>query len=354
MGLVRYIRAVLLSSLLAIIAISHRYSKNASLGEKFTYLVPSTLYNEMLTQPAPAVMLVASYKGGSTFCGELFNQNPNICYFFEPLYDTSDKPTWNSSIKATSTLKELYNCMFVDHYLNMIHNFPLAKSRSNCFKNICKTGLCCRKTNRSELVQGCGKYNYKAIKVLRLQSLEVLKPLVLEEKIDLKIIHLIRDPRGIACSRTCKGFWDVQRREIIEIQGDLLKEIANECKNMHNMVSYAKSLPAWLDRHYKIVRFEDLAIDPIGVAEEIYRFIGIDLPVEVTSWIQAKTKHEEYGEGRLNRSRNSTATADSWRHVLTFSEVNLIQNVCTDIINDMHYKMLSSENQLQDIHNHVF
>ncbi|XP_006816790.1 carbohydrate sulfotransferase 1-like [Saccoglossus kowalevskii] len=344
--------ALLISTLLAIIAISHMNGRNVLSSDMFIQQTPSALYNETPTRPA--VILVASYKGGSTFCGELFNQNPNMCYFFEPLFDTQDKPTWNSSIRATSTLKELYNCRFPDYYLDMIKNFSLTKSKSNCFKEICHRGFSCQRTVLSEFVQGCNKYNYIAMKVLRLQSLEMLKPLVLKEKIDLKIIHLIRDPRGIACSRTCKGFWDVRRREIIDKEGDLIKHVAHDCKHVLDMISYAKHLPAWLNGRYKLVRYEDFASDPIAMAEDIYKFLQMDLPFEVKSWIQEKTMHEELSEGRLKRSRNSTATAESWRHVLSYSEVDLIQSVCSDTINMMEYKMLSSENQLQNQFYKVF
>ncbi|XP_002734764.1 carbohydrate sulfotransferase 1-like [Saccoglossus kowalevskii] len=306
------------------------------------------MFNVPPTRPSPAVMLIANYKGGSIFCGELFNQNPDMCYFFEPLFDTQDKPTWNSSIKATSTLKELYNCRFPDYYLDMINNFSLTKSKSNCFKKVCHSGFSCQRTVLSEFVQGCGNYKYIAMKVLRLQSLKVLKPLVLEEKIDLKIIHLIRDPSGIACSRTCKGFWDVRRRKIIEKQSDLLKSVVHDCKQVFGMVLYAKNMPTWLQDRYKIVRYEDLASDPITIAKDIYKFLHMDIPYEVTSWIEENTKNEEQNEGRLKRSRNSSATAESW-NVLSYQEAKCIQSVCTDIIEVMDYKMLTSETELQNL-----
>ena len=50
-----------------------------------------------LASDVTRVVLVTYYRGGSTFLGEIFNQNPDVFYWFEPL-------AWNVYHRATKLL----------------------------------------------------------------------------------------------------------------------------------------------------------------------------------------------------------------------------------------------------------
>ena len=56
-------------------------SKDASNPSVVTTSTPSNITRDTVTK----VVILAYYRGGSTFVGDLFNQNDDVFYWFEPL-----------------------------------------------------------------------------------------------------------------------------------------------------------------------------------------------------------------------------------------------------------------------------
>merc|ERR1712183_1102136 len=91
------------------------------------------------------------------------------------------------------------------------------------------------------------------------------------------IIHLVRDPRGIVNSRyKIHKQWPVRQTE-------------NTCKRLVTNAKLGEERPEWLDGRYMRVRYEDLALRPMEVAEEIYKFVDLPFVPEVRSWISQNT-----------------------------------------------------------------
>ncbi|KAK3892545.1 hypothetical protein Pcinc_003621 [Petrolisthes cinctipes] len=148
--------------------------KSSNTGKK-----PSGGNNE----PATHILLVSSMgRSGSSFLGQILSSIPSAFYYFEPLYRLShhlqEDMVWQG-------LKGLFTC-------NMSRTFLYAVVNSaTCLKS-------------GGLVKGCRSKKVKVIKSIRTQVAWVAP--LLKAMPSLKVIHLVRDPRGTICSMVSLGW----------------------------------------------------------------------------------------------------------------------------------------------------
>ena len=119
---------------------------------------------------------------------------------------------------------------------------------------------------------------------------------------------------------------------------------------MRRNFRFVRENDAIMKDRYVRVRYEDIATDPVRWARLLYRFAGMgDVPVEVFRWIQENTRDNTREEARDTYSthRNSSATAQAWRHNLDFPVVNEIQRYCVDVLSEAGYVEVREANQLQ-------
>ena len=64
---------------------------------------------------------------------------------------------------------------------------------------------------------------------------------------------------------------------------------------------------------FKVIRYEDLATNPLETATEIFEFLDSPLPQSVREWLVSSTSDTKARETPLSTSRrNSTSTAYHW------------------------------------------
>ena len=104
-------------------------------------------------------------------------------------------------------------------------------------------------------------------------------------------------------------------------------------------------------------RYEDLSTRPIEVASKIYNFVGLDFPPQMKRWIVENTrgsnsgkKHNPYGTA----NRDSAATSQAWRRLLSIEEVKIIQRSCSIAMQRFGYKPVWSDNELLDFNQTLF
>ena len=99
-------------------------------------------------------------------------------------------------------------------------------------------------------------------------------------------------------------------------------------------------------------RYEDLALDPLGVASKIYDFVGLSMVPTIEGWIKQNTQvSASDGQRRPNpysTRRDSREAMQAWRKHLTFGQVEYIQSVCSKAMLYFGYKNATSHQELLD------
>lgn len=180
----------------------------------------------------------ATWRTGSSFLGELFNQHPDVFYLYEPMWHLwqalypGDAESLQGALR--DMLRSLFRCDFSVLRLYAPPGDPAARApgaanlttaalfRWRTNKVICSPPLCpgaarsraevglvedaacersCPPVALRALEAECRKYPVVVIKDVRLLDLGVLVPLLRDPGLNLKVVQLFRDPRAVHNSR---------------------------------------------------------------------------------------------------------------------------------------------------------
>ncbi|XP_071958862.1 carbohydrate sulfotransferase 1-like [Antedon mediterranea] len=310
------------------------------------------------------VILIASWRSGSSFTGQLFNMHDDIFYLFEPLRFLGQEKV--KQAETTKVLETMYKCDFTNSLLNTwieeTNNDILHRVSSNALIKLCPTeitqgakpGPCnrrkfkqCPDLTPENVTQTCQSHPYKFFKVIKLTDITFLEKLV--RKYNLKIIHLVRDPRGIHFSR--KNTFDERY-----VMSNKLFGMHWTCRHVNEIIKLWDSETKWLLGNYKRVRFEDLSLQPMEAAREVYDFLQIPFTQRIQQWIventirknQTQSNPCEHKNHKLNKK--SSDVAHAWRMYSNLSTVLEIQKTCAETMQSLGYVNVYTEQQLQDVH----
>ncbi|KAF5897523.1 carbohydrate sulfotransferase 1-like [Clarias magur] len=337
------------------------------------------------------IHLFSQTRSGSSFAGQLFNQHPDIFYMYEPLYHAQQtfcnysKCLWKPLDRAVQgvyrdLLFNLYTCdlNFLENYIQPEPRDHLTASffRQTSSHALCSPPVCqvenkkiiemqpnedwcrkkCRLLNLTLASMACQSRSHVSIKTVRIPQVSDLRLLTEDPRLDLRIIHLVRDPRAILASRITAfpdqfiawKIWNATDRQPHYVD---LGQITKTCQDMEYSVDIGLKKPAWLHRRYLLVRYEDLALNPEAKAKEIYKFLDLDIDNKVLTWISQNTNATSSAKSKYSTSRDSKTTTESWRLHLGFDIVKTVQKLCNNTLDLLGYKTVQSEEELRNIRN---
>uniref|UniRef100_A0A3P9DUT8 Sulfotransferase n=1 Tax=Maylandia zebra TaxID=106582 RepID=A0A3P9DUT8_9CICH len=267
---------------------------------------------------------------GSSFLGQVFSQHPSVFYLMEAL-----------RMAVRDLLRSVFQCDFsvmesyLPEYPNVSSLFMWSHSRALCSPPICSL------TPRVE--QACDSYSHVVYKDVRLFELESLYPLLQDSNLDLRIIHLVRDPRAVVDNAIVL---EQKRIKEAEVQYQVMQEI---CRS-HVRINERAVLkpPPFLKGRYKLVRYEDMARNPLEEINAMYQFVGLEMTTELATWIY-KVTHGK-GKGSIKEafkitSRSATNVSQAWRTMLPYNKVRRIQEVCKGAMSLLGYRTVNSEKE---------
>lgn len=194
------------------------------------------------------VYLHATWRTGSSFLGELFNQHGDVFYLYEPMWHLWQALYPGDALSLQGALRDMVRSLFrCDFSVLRLYAAPPAPrdplapfafppgggkaggnlSTASIFgwrtnKVICSAPLCpdapwpraevglidgaacersCPPRALRDLEAECRKYPVVVIKDVRLLELGALLPLLRDPELDLRVIQLFRDPRAVHNSR---------------------------------------------------------------------------------------------------------------------------------------------------------
>ena len=184
-------------------------------------------------------------------------------------------------------------------------------------------------------VANCAKKPISAMKLIRVR-LSYALPL-LKVNSNLKIIHYVRDPRGILFSRMKIFFKHVQPPIWADSNWNIYA--AGLCTRMLDDIASAATIKRLYPKNIMTLRYEDLAAEPTKYSKRLYEFIGYKLPQYVGKKVNESVL-SEFDWGKFDTIRkNSTATSIAWRSKLDPEKKALFTKACKKVLDHYHYKV---------------
>ncbi|KAM4607327.1 carbohydrate sulfotransferase 3a [Polymixia lowei] len=328
------------------------------------------------------ILLLATTRTGSSFVGEFFNQHgENMFYLFEPLWHVERMLTMatggtNGSISAgiyRDVIQGLFLCDFspLEKFISPLpldHVTPALFRRESSL-SLCEEPVCtpvvkdvferyhcktrrCGPLNLTLASESCLNKRHHAIKTVRVRQLDTLRPLVEDPRLDVRVIQLVRDPRAILASRMVAFSSKYQTWKAWAQDGQVpeddeeVKRLKGNCDQIRISAEMGLSRPAWLRRHYMLVRYEDIARYPMQKAEEMYKFTGIPFSPQAREWILRNTQTTQEASGVYSTQKNSSEQAEKWRFSIPFKLAQVVQKVCGPTMKLFGYRFVDDENTL--------
>lgn len=323
------------------------------------------------------VLLLSSWRSGSSFLGQVFSQHPSVFYLMEPGWHVwSQLPKVNIRmlrLPVRDIFWSIFQCDFsgLEAFLpennNVSDLFMWSHSRALCSPPVCSLTPrgemsdqpeCLKKCDAKGLhgvKNACDAYSHVVLKSVRFFELESLYPLLRDPNLNLRIVHLVRDPRAVVRSREQSANAFVTDDAIILENrrmpaAEVLYQVMQEICRSHVRISERAVLkaPPFLKGRYKRVRFEDLVRDPLGEISAIYKFVGLEMTQQLGQWVYQVTHGKGTGtkkEAFSITSRDASDVSQAWRSTLVHHKVKRIQEVCRGAMTLLGYRTVGSEKE---------
>ncbi|XP_059177513.1 carbohydrate sulfotransferase 3-like isoform X2 [Physella acuta] len=319
------------------------------------------------------LVIMTYMRSGSSFTGDLFQQNPEVFYVYEPLWFTeriqssnvTDKKFYflNSINNALNTgefysqrrlqvMQDVLNCRLENLDIGTLKQYHMFSSVSTFGYALCAYNA--SKPTKSmiydltkqefeklrECLGGirteCHQTNYLVVKVIRLTMLELGQLMDLDP--DFKVLYLVRDPRGTVKSQYQVGMFNWTT--LMNYSKGFCQKVADDIRVYHEL--YTKYPGRMLN-----VRYEDIVEQPLQKTKELYSFLQLKFTPYIQEYIWNITYAGNQDDCNICTTRkNAKETAYAWRKRLSYAAVNAIQSQCSDVMQHFGYRPLKPQELL--------
>ena len=155
---------------------------------------------------------------------------------------------------------------------------------------------------------------------------------ILKKDPGIKVIHYIRDPRGIVLSRRESSYLisAVSKKS-------WTREITLLCNKMQDDYIARKQLEIRFPNSILSIKYEQFAKEPLETGKLVYNHIGQPFPENLQDWLY-KSTHESGKERKFGTFRkNSTKTAYRWKEKLPKEVIEKWTKPCKHVLHDLGY-----------------
>jgi len=311
------------------------------------------------TNQTKQILIATTWRSGSTFLGDLLNHYPGSFYYFEPLHYIYKHLDAKLPLDKISFLKSLYRCEFDANNLGYLHHVAQPANKflfknhnhrlwSSC-SNLLPQETMCFMPDYLRAV--CPLYPIKLIKTVQLR-VSSARELLESADMNLKIVVLVRDPRGVFSSRSqgATASWCNSQKDCAS------PEVG--CKHVLLDIQSARGLEADFPGRVLVLRYEDLSLNTEKVARSMLRFLELPWTSAISDYISTHTNKEKavavYNkrtkkmEKKVNpytTTRKSAETAFKWRQNLSWGKIQNIQKYCSAAMSEMGYTLLRDKEE---------
>lgn len=284
------------------------------------------------TTPSLQILLVTYYRSGSTFVGDLLNHYPGVFYHFEPLQVITGVQQVTEDEEITRALELLINLLDCDYrntsrYYQWIYKYRAPLERNYRLLRACSPhpNLC---LDITFLRNVCRLHPIQLVKTVRLRLQHATN--LLKDLPNLKIIYLVRDPRGIFHSRKSMK-WCREAVSCIEPKWF--------CQDILNDIEVAHRLQRTHANRFLAVRYEDMALNPEMTTNILMNFLNLKWNAMTEWFLETHTRPKTTDDFRNPYStiRNSSERATAWTKSLSNNEIAQLETYCTTVIDELGF-----------------
>lgn len=241
-------------------------------------------------------------------------------------------------------MKGYLNCSFVDVNPTVVTDvFMSMGNKTKPFQRCLNThpGIIGILQCLPEIQRSCRSAKAVVLKTIR-YTVENAMALMANDS-QVKVIHLIRDPRGTIRSRIGPGkiLWE-----------RLANFSRNYCRGVAKDLAMGDIVRGQFPGRLVRVRYEDIALQPVRFAKKLLAFAGLSLSPRQKEYLEEMTSAVEHKTCKncvKVLKTNSTAAAFSWRGAFDFYHTSAIDAGCGDVYEKAGYLPLDVEKDLVDL-----
>ncbi|KAL5013650.1 hypothetical protein ScPMuIL_007920 [Solemya velum] len=307
------------------------------------------------------IVILTYMRSGSSLTGDILQQHPGSFYIFEPLHRTTKvmkegQPIFmqngQARIYGMEDLKEVsqdimgsfsschvesLSCTLLGDGLTIGKGHRLANYRECCRLSDYKLSVCPPAICLQILKTDCLDSKYIVIKTIRL-PIDGMEEL-LEKNPNMKIIHLLRDPRATIRSEISYGVgkWN-------DISNVSMNWCQRVIKDIETFEIFKKKFPNRLFR----IRYEDLSRYPINISRLMYNFAGIQYTDEVRQYVYSRMIQPN-DPSVPGWKGTSTDRMEKWRKIIAWWAVKTIDTNCQKVYDKVGYRRARDKETLEDL-----
>lgn len=287
-------------------------------------------------QPVRSV-IVTSWRSGSTFMGGVVSSHPGTFYHYEPLHDFGVKQIRHGeeAAQAVRNLRHLLDCEYgeMEHLIEHGRSFKCVFNQNKALWSQCKTlPDLCRKPEF--LSPFCSLFPFQSLKTVRLR-LNLTEELLEDKKLGVRLLYLVRDPRGTLHSRRNKNW--CSRKDCNDPE--------TLCKDLVRDYITASVFRRKFPNSFRAVRYEDISFNVFHETKELLDFFRLDFHPDIQKFLQTHTGRSK--GNAYSTFRDSKAAPVHWQKEMPWEKAQRIQGVCEKALRLWGYELAEGEEHLR-------
>lgn len=297
-----------------------------------------------VTQPpaGPLVVLVlsSSPRGGSTLLTDLLSAVQGSVVVFEPLWLIEKTKCFHDMACINQYLSDVLSCRFTSDFedwlksKNLFFHFFSPEARRCLLLGVPAKKQACLKA--MDLRERCRSAPVVVVKVIRARLAWMMKFLE-DPHLNLKVIHLTRDPRGSINSISRFG-WNA--------------DPYLRCSDLQDDMQIYKKLRQVFPSTVTQVHYEQLCLRPLETTKDILSFLfgNATLPASIRDFVEQHMLNSKGNGGNMSTFKNSTAEFEAWRYKISEKWLKAIEAepVCVQAIKGMKHTLFGSISAAND------
>ncbi|XP_047497871.1 carbohydrate sulfotransferase 4-like isoform X1 [Penaeus chinensis] len=285
------------------------------------------------------VIILSTWRSGSSFLGDLLKSYPGTYFSFEPLHHLLKNLHLQEGPLVDVVLNLLRSIMTCDlsqqeEYVSYMRNNSFLMDHNTRVWNSCSRNraLCFDKEYLSAV---CKYMPVNVMKTVRMGLVPVIS-LLQDPSLDLQVIHLVRDPRGSLHSRM----------QLTWCHSQACSDPGTVCGDLMTDLKLSEWVKERFPDKYLLVRYEDLGLQPEETARRIFKFLHLTYHKNVASFVRDHTsinRKTKKKPGTYSTYRDSKSTTFAWRGALNYTTLEEIQNACREPLSYLKLRIFDTE-----------